>query len=136
MAPGTYNINSISMAGNSQITVSPPGAVVINIAGTGQSTPVALAGNGITDDTHANDFTINYGGTGGVSVTGNGNITAILNAPNAALTQGGNGNWYGSILAASMTIGGNAFFHFDKSAAQSPPSNGYYTIVSYRAVAY
>lgn len=136
MAPGTYNINSISMTGNSQITVNPPGAVTLNIGGVGQSTPLQIAGNGISDDTLPNDFMINYGGTGGVSITGNGNITAILNAPNAAITQAGNGNWYGSILGSSMTIGGNAFFHFDRNAAMSPPSNGYYTLVGYHAVSY
>jgi Tfp pilus assembly protein PilX len=136
MAPGTYNINSISMAGNAQITVNPPGAVILNVAGTGQGTPIQIAGNGISDDSNPNDFMINYGGTGGVSVTGNGNVTAILNAPNAALTQSGNGNWYGSILASTMTIGGNAFFHFDRSAALSPPSNGYYSIISYRSIEY
>ena len=51
LAPGTYNINSISMAGNGQIAVNPPGAVTINIGGTGQAAPLAIAGNGITDNT-------------------------------------------------------------------------------------
>lgn len=136
LAPGTYNINSIAMAGKGQITVNPPGAVTLNIAGQGNANPVAIAGNGITDDTIPNDFIINYGGTGTVSIAGNGNVTAILNAPNAAVTQQGNGNWYGSILGSTITIGGNAFFHFDRNAALSPPSNGYYTMVSFREIPY
>lgn len=86
------------MTGNAGITVSPAGAVTLNVAGTGQSSPIAIAGNGIIDDNTANDFTINYAGTGGISVAGNGNVTAILNAPNAAITQQGNGNWFGSIV--------------------------------------
>ena len=97
MTPGTYNINSISMAGNGAIVVSPPGAVVINIGGVGGGTVLAIAGNGITDNTIPNDFVINYGGSGAVSIAGNGNITAMLDAPNAPITQVGNGNWYGSI---------------------------------------
>jgi hypothetical protein len=136
LAPGTYNINSLSMTGNAAIIVNPPGAVVLNVAGTGQTTAVAIAGNGITDDTTPNDFIINYAGTGGISVTGNGDVTAILNAPNAPLTQSGNGNWYGSILGAQMTIGGNAFFHYDKNAALAPLNNGYYSLISYREIAY
>ena len=38
MTPGTYTINSISMAGKASIVVSPPGAVVVNIAGVGGGT--------------------------------------------------------------------------------------------------
>jgi hypothetical protein len=136
LAPGIYNINSLSMTGNGQIIVSPAGAVTLNVAGLGQTTAVAIAGNGITDDTIPNDFIINYGGTGAISIAGNGDVTAILNAPKATMTQQGNGNWYGSILASTMSIGGNAFFHYDRNAALSPLNNGYYTMVSYREVAY
>jgi hypothetical protein len=136
LAPGTYNINSISMAGNGQITVNPPGAVTINIGGTGQAAPLAIAGNGITDDTKASDFLINYSGTGAVSVAGNGNVTAILNAPNAPITQTGNGAWYGAILGAQVSIGGNAFFHYDRNVALAPQSNSFYTMISYRELSY
>lgn len=136
LAPGTYNINSISMAGNGQISVSPPGAVTINIGGNGQAAPIAIAGNGITDNTLPNDFVINYGGTGSVSVAGNGTVTAILNAPNAPITQTGNGAWYGAILGSTVSIGGNAFFHYDRNIALAPLSNSYYTMISYRELSY
>ena len=136
LAPGTYNINSISMAGNGQIAVNPPGAVTINIGGTGQAAPLAIAGNGITDNTLPNDFVINYGGTGAVSVAGNGTVTAILNAPNAPITQTGNGAWYGAILGSQVSIGGNAFFHYDKNIALAPLSNSFYTMITYRELSY
>jgi Tfp pilus assembly protein PilX len=136
LAPGTYNINSLSMTGNAGIIVNPPGSVTLNVAGTGQTTAVAIAGNGIIDDNVANDFIINYGGTNGVSIAGNGNVTAILNAPNAPITQQGNGNWYGSIVGSTISIGGNAFFHYDRNSNLAPANNGYYTMVSYREVPY
>lgn len=136
LAPGVYNINSLSMQGNGQIIVSPPGAVTLNVAGTGQATPLTIAGNGITDDTIPNDFVINYAGTGNISITGNGDVTAILNAPNAIIAQQGNGNWYGSILGSRVTIGGNAFFHFDRNAALAPNNNGYFQMISFREVPY
>jgi hypothetical protein len=129
MAPGTYNINSLSMTGNAAIVVDPPGALAFNVGGCGDATcsaanalanPLAIAGNGITDDTIANDFTINYAGAGTISIAGNGDVTAILNAPNSTITQVGNGNWYGSILGGKISLGGNAFFHFDKNSAQAP----------------
>jgi hypothetical protein len=145
LAPGTYNLNSLGMQGNGQIVVSPAGAVTLNVAGCGDATcsttnalanPLAIAGNGITDDTIPNDFTINYAGPGTVSVAGNGNVTAILNAPNAAVTQVGNANWYGAILASTISIAGNGFFHFDRNASLAPASNGYYTLISFREVPY
>jgi hypothetical protein len=136
LAPGTYSINSLSMAGKGQIAVNPPGAVTLNVAGQGNANPIAIAGNGIVDDSVANDFTINYGGTGAVSIAGNGDVTAVLNSPNAAVTQVGNGNWYGSILAASISISGNAFFHFDRNSALAPANNGYYTLIGFREVPY
>jgi len=136
LAPGVYNINSLSMTGNAQIIVNPPGAVTLNVAGTGQTTAVAIGGNGITNDTVPNDFIINYGGTGAVSIAGNGSVTSILNAPKATITQQGNGNWFGSILGGQITIGGNAFFHYDRNAALAPLNSGYFTMVGYREVAY
>jgi len=145
LAPGTYNINSLSMTGNAAIVVNPAGALQLNVAGCGDATcssanalanPLAIAGNGITDDPIPNDFTINYAGTGTISIAGNGDVTAMLNAPNATITQQGNGNWYGSILGSTVTLGGNDFFHFDKNAALAPPNNGYYTLISFREVAY
>ena len=145
MAPGTYNINSLSMTGNAGIVVSPAGAVQFNVGGCGDATcssanalgnPLKIAGNGIIDDTKANDFTINYAGPGTISIAGNGNVTAILNSPNATITQQGNGNWYGSILGSQISLGGNAFFHFDRASALAPNNNGYFTMVSYREVPY
>ena len=145
MAPGTYNINSLSMTGNAQIVVNPPGALTFNVGGCGDATcsaanalanPLAIAGNGITDDANPNDFTINYAGAGTISIAGNGNVTAILNSPNATITQQGNGNWYGSILGSQITLGGNAFFHFDRASALAPNNNGYYTMISFRELSY
>ena len=143
MAPGVYNINSLSMTGNAQIIVNPPGPLTFNVAGCANATcsstlgnPLAIAGNGITDDTKPNDFTINYAGAGTITIAGNGGVTAILNAPNATITQQGNGNWYGSILGSTISIGGNAFFHFDRAAALAPNNNGYFTMISYREVPY
>ena len=136
LTPGTYNINTLSMGGNALIQVVPAGAVVINVAGIGGGTVVKIDGNGITDDTIPSDFVINYGGTGTVSLAGNGTSTALLNAPNAAMSLQGNGNFYGSIVGSTISIGGNGSFHFDRNAALQPPSNGYYTMISYRQISY
>ena len=118
---------------------------MFNVGGCGDATcsaanalanPLAIAGNGITDDTIANDFTINYAGSKTISIAGNGDVTAILNAPNSTITQVGNGNWYGSILGGKISLGGNAFFHFDRNSTRAPSSNGYYTMLGFREVQY
>lgn len=148
LAPGTYNINSLSETGQGTITVSPPGAVILNIGGCGDATcssanalanPLNIAGQGavqIADDGIPNDFLINYAGSGTISIAGKGDATAMLNAPYAAITQQGNSQWYGSILGGTISLGGNAFFHFDRASALSPNSNSYYTMISYRELSY
>lgn len=145
LVPGVYNMNQLQLTGNGQIIVSPPGAVTINIGGCGDATcssanaignPLTIAGNGITDDTYSNDFIVNYSGSGTVKIAGNGDVTAILNSPNAAIVQQGNGNWYGAILGNTVSIGGNAFFHYDRQAALAPANNGYYTMIGYHEIPY
>jgi hypothetical protein len=137
MTPGTYTVNSLTMAGNASVVVSPAGAVVLNIAGVGGGTVLAISGNGVNSTSIIpNNFVINYGGTGNVSVSGNGSTTAMIDAPKAALSMVGNGAYYGSLVGGTISITGNGAFHFDRNAAFAPPSNGYYTMVSYREVSY
>ncbi len=137
MTPGTYTFNSLSMAGNASVVVSPAGAVVLNIAGVGGGTVLAIAGNGVNNTgTIPNNFLINYGGSGGISIGGNGTSTAVIDAPNSAMDLHGNGAFYGSIVGGTMTINGNGAFHFDRNSALSPPSNGYYSMISYREISY
>jgi hypothetical protein len=149
LSPGIYNINSLSMSGNSTINVSPAGQVVINIGGTGcdvacggmaAGTVVSTTGNGIDNlGTIPNNFVIDYAGSDTINLGGNGVTTAVLDAPNANVSMGGGGNsgqWYGSILASTITVTGNEQFHFDRNAAQSPQNNQNYTALSFREISY
>jgi hypothetical protein len=151
LAPGVYNINSISVTGGKgEIDVNPPGTVTINIGGCGDATcsvanqmtsgALDIEGNGIVNDLAANDFTINYGGTGSIAVGGNGVATAILDAPNAALTVkgggGGKGAWNGAIVANTVVLTGTETFNYDQNTAVAPSNNGYYTMIAYHEVPY
>jgi hypothetical protein len=132
LAPGVYNINSISVTGQGTVTISPPGAVVLNFPATSAS-PISIAGNGISNsDKIANDFQINYGGTGTISLAGNGQSYCIVDAPNASLSVAGNGDFYGRMIGATIDYGGNGKFHFDKNSALAPQSNGNYNLISFR----
>jgi len=137
LAPGVYNIYSLSIGGGSgTVTVSPPGAVVINFP-SASANPLSIAGQGIANPSLiANNFQINYGGTGTMSIRGNGSEYAIVDAPNAAVTVAGNGDFYGRIVAMTIDYGGNGKFHFDRNSALGPQSNGGYQVISMREISY
>jgi hypothetical protein len=139
LAPGVYNINSLTMSGNSTISISPAGQVTINIAGQGTTAPLTLSGN--ANNTGSNpipdNFLVNYSGTGTVNVSGNGAIYTVINAPNSALNFSGNGSIYGAAIASVISYTGNAGFHFDRSIQlQSSAQPGYYNRIAYRELPY
>jgi Tfp pilus assembly protein PilX len=138
LAPGVYNINSLSVSGNGAVTISPSsGSIVLNIAGTGQTTVLSISGNGISNPSLLpNNVLVNYAGSGAIQVSGNGSYYAVVNAPNAAVTYSGNGAIYGSITANTITDSGNGALHYDRNTATAPASSGFYTMISYRELSY
>ena len=123
LAPGVYNINSISMAGQSTVTISPAGSVVINVAGQGQATPIDLEGGGLMNLTGvAGNFQVNYAGTGTVKVAGGAGSYAVINSPNAALKFTGGSNFYGSAIGATVDDGGGTALHFDTTLMNNVPT--------------
>lgn len=78
--PGTYNINSLNLTGGGTINISTGSciydptnvskcAVILNVAGTGNATPVSLSGGTFANNTlMAPQFQVNYGGTGNVNM--------------------------------------------------------------------
>jgi hypothetical protein len=146
-APGIYYVNSISLAGNASIAVGPcpgtgPGSgppvvpavympVVINVVGAGQATPLDIGGNGITNGTYNSTMLqIEYAGTGAINLHGNGDSTAVLYAPNAAITFSGNANWYGSVIGNTIQSNGNArvSIHYDRALQQNLMTVGNWTL--------
>ena len=120
LTPGTYNINSISTTGNSQITIAPDpvtgqyGPVILNIAGNNTTLPVAIAGNAINNPTYdPSMFQMVYAGTGTVKIAGNGASAAVVYAPNAIASFSGNGQFFGSVIANKVTDVGNGAIHYD-----------------------
>jgi hypothetical protein len=138
LAPGVYNINSISTTGQSTITISPAGAVVINVAGQGQATPVDLEGGGVMNTSLiAGNFQVNYAGTGTVKVAGGADAYEVINAPNAALTFTGGSNFFGSAIGATVQDTGGTALHFDTTLLNNvttPAAN--LVEISLREVAY
>jgi hypothetical protein len=139
LAPGVYNMNSLSASGQADIQISPPGAVVINIAGQGNTQPVSFTGGSQIDNTSgvAANFQINYAGTGTIKVTGGSDSYAVINAPNAPLQFTGGSDFYGSAVGSTITDTGGTNLHFDTTLlnnTNSPAAN--YTEIGLREVAY
>ena len=116
LAAGTYNINTLKETGNTQLVLdSVP--VILQVTGTGGGTVVDLTGGSVTNTMNNFDpatFQIIYAGTGNVTLNGGANAVGLLYAPNASYSFAGNGDWYGSVIGASLTNMGGAAIHYDR----------------------
>jgi Tfp pilus assembly protein PilX len=142
--PGTYYVNSISLAGNASIAVGPcPGTggngqppaqyqpVIINVVGANQATPLDIGGNGISNTTfNSTLLQIQYAGTGAINLHGNGQSSAVLYAPNAGITFSGNAQWYGSVIGSTIGSNGNASvsIHYDRALQNNLMTVGNWTL--------
>jgi hypothetical protein len=131
--PVYYNVDSISESGQAQINVS--GFVVLNVR-----TSMSITGNGVTNgvsgtvDIPPESVQINYAGTSGVSLGGNGAISALINAPNASVTLGGGGSkgyFVGSVQANSIIDQGGYPVHYDLQLSRLGGTVGTMAISSY-----
>jgi hypothetical protein len=136
LGPGTYNINSLNLTGGGTINISMGSctynpanvsscAVILNVAGNNNSTPVSMSGGTFANNTlMAPMFQINYGGSGNVNiVAGTAAYMGVL-APNANVTLSGNGQIYGAIVGSKINDGGSATVHYDKQLSKVLPSGG------------
>ncbi len=138
LSPGVYNLNSISLSGNSIVKISPQGQVTFNVAGSGVTNPVDFSGGSISNFTGVpNNFQVNYGGTGGVSVSGGAGSYLVVDAPNAAVKLTGGSDVFGAIVGKTIVDSGGTNFHVDFSARiGAVPPSGNYVLISFRHLAY
>jgi Tfp pilus assembly protein PilX len=132
LSPGTYNLNSLVLSGNSQLQISPPGQVIINIQGTGAVNAVDLSGGTIanTSDIPLN-LQINYDGSQPILLSGGSGSYGIVYAPNSPITISGGADWYGAVLGKSFTDSGGSAVHFDRSLLQNLVLPGPYYPISF-----
>ena len=140
LAPGVYNINTLTLSGQASIVITPKGQVVLNVAGNGVTTGnvIDLSGQSVDNETfNANQFIINYGGNGQINVTGNANSSYfVLNAPNSQVQISGNGHLFGAVVGNTIVDVGNGTFSYDKNVNLAPPSNGALNMISFRHIPY
>ena len=137
--PGTYNIDSLSISGNGQITIAPDpvtgqyGPVVINVAGSNNNpAPITITGNAISNPTYdPSMLQITYAGTGTITIAGNGASAAVVYAPNAIADFKGNAGFYGSVIANQLTDVGNGAIYYDMKLKKKLFTVGNYVLNSF-----
>ena len=95
-----------------------------------------LAGisNGIASSIPPQAVVINYVGTNSVSISGNGAVSALLNAPNATVTLGvgGSGGYFvGAVEANNVSAQGGYPVHYDVQLSRSGGTMGVMVTSSY-----
>jgi len=117
LSSGCYSINSLTENAHGTITID-SGPVIIDVAGSGQTTPIDLTGGGMINSTgfNADTLQIRYAGTGTVKVAGGSKAVGVLYAPNATLAfNSNNGNWYGAVITGNMSDMGGATISYDQN---------------------
>ncbi len=148
LTAGSYKYTSISTSGSSNLRIS--GNVTLYLTGTssiansgtsgitinsGSSLTVyfdgsiSVSGNGfVNNNGSANPTTFQMYGTStatSITISGNGNTSGVISAPNANIVVSGNGDIYGSVIANSFTGSGNGGFHYDENLATTGPASFY-----------
>ncbi len=112
---------SLSSTGNSGININSGSSLTVYVDGS-----VALSASGFANDNgSANPGSFQLHGTPSatsVAISGNGDISGIINTPQADVSISGNNDFYGSIIANSLTASGNANIHYDEALPLSGPS--------------
>jgi hypothetical protein len=110
---GIYELNSLTLSGNAKIIVD-TGPVIIKIKGQGVTTPLDLAGGGVSNPSmDPQKLQFIYGGTGNIKITGGTDTAALVYAPNASgAFAGASTNFYGAVVTKYVTsMGGFSLFY-------------------------
>lgn len=124
---GTYVVNSINIQGGTQIQILPgTGKVTFLVKGDNVTTPIQIAGNGISNPSLVpNNLEFRYAGTGKIDIEGGTDTAALFYAPNADGKIGGGSDLYGAIIAKTMTVDSTgAFIHWDRSLQRTALAAG------------
>ena len=128
--PVYYDIDSLS---ENQGVINVSGYVVLNI-----KSSLSIAGLGITNGVSSNippeAVTINYAGANSVSISGNGAVSAVLDAPNATVSLGGGGSggyFIGAVQANNVSVQGGYPVHYDVQLGRAGGTMGVMVTLAY-----
>ena len=113
---GTYNINSLNLTGQS-VLFADSGPVVVNLAGASLSggNPAMDSTGGSIQNPSGNpeNLQFTYAGSRGLNLSGGAASYATVYAPNALVNMSGNSDFFGSIIASTLTNSGSTAIHYD-----------------------
>ena len=119
ITPTGYGIDIGGGSGGLNITTGSSLAIYaggdINVGGNG------VMNGGTTSATAQQAEKLQIWGTGApgqsIKLAGNGVLSGVVYAPNAAVSINGNGDVLGSVVAGTINVTGNANFHYDEALA-------------------
>ena len=139
-APGTYNVNCITLSGGAILSISPATSqAVINVTGTScsGSTPIDFSGGSVANTSGiAGNFVVNYAGTSNVKLSGGSASYIVANTPNAAVTLSGGSSLYGAIIGKTIVDSGGTSLHFDNALTSASTASSSYQTLSFKALPY
>ncbi len=127
---GTYDMDSFSMTGNSQLIID-SGPVVLNISGCATTsgsacasyitTPIDTTGGTVSNPSLiSTNFQILYAGTGTIKLSGGSQAAmGLAYAPNGSINVSGNAPWYGSLIGKTVKDTGGAAIYYDRALQNS-----------------
>jgi Tfp pilus assembly protein PilX len=144
LSPGTYNINSLTMSGQGSIVITPlTGPVILNVAGyatagtfeavPSRANPITLQGGSSMNVANYDPslFQVTYAGTKSITLQGNSGAAGIVYAPKAIVTFGGTPDWYGAVIANTVSDFGSARVHYDRRLSTKAMTVGAWMINSF-----
>ena len=93
---------------------------------------ISIGGRGIANSNDPEAFMlystrpVGAAGSQNISVSGNGQLSAVVYAPNTSVSMNGggsSGNVYGAVVADSITVTGGSEFHYDEALAAMTTGN-------------
>jgi hypothetical protein len=129
---GVYHLNSLKLEGNSKIIVD-SGPVIIKVAGVGVTTPIDLAGGGVSNPSfNPTLLQFIYGGSGEVKITGGTDTAALVYAPNASASLAGDSTFfYGALVSNKVTSTGGFNLYYDRRLRRSTVTAGNPTMTTF-----
>jgi hypothetical protein len=116
---GTYNINSLTLSGNSSLIVDSGGPVIVNLAGNSLSTNATvldLSGGSMSNASQTpKNLQLYYGGSRSIKLSGGTGSYAVVYAPNSPINISGGSHFYGAIVGSTINNSGGTAIHYDSS---------------------
>lgn len=127
---GTYNLNSFS-SGDPTTIVIDSGPVIWNIWGTNVGSMVQTGKLTANLNGIPSNFQINSASSSTIRTGDAISITALIDAPNAAVSFGNSGSYFGALISSTYSPTSNVAIHYDRSLMNGGGTVGDYHVTSF-----